>query len=381
MTGPGDPPEGLPEGSPGSGDDEYRSVVFDESFVRAARIQEYSARERLDGSTRAVRTRRFWARGGATRQALVLVALIAVAFGTAVYLGIRNPYEQAPEPVAQPLRITLVPLAPTGAVPAVDRARPFAGNVAAGYRIGRDGLTLPGAFSTPHFGESQVTQALTLAQEYLRASALDPATLTGGDVNTVRLMLDPGQRVQFDRSLTAPADDGRHAATGWLVRLDPARIALADGHVRVEGTMAVMEAADDALEVLTDHTMVYAVRAAGPGNGEPSLFTVRRALRIRFDRQDLRDEHVELLQADIEAGPLSCGSEPAADFEPLLAGEKAQAQSGVDPYDHRHQITSVCGVLAPGSLAGPGVTPRQGSPAARPSESSGTPGSLAPPSR
>ncbi|MDX3077434.1 hypothetical protein [Streptomyces sp. MI02-7b] len=377
MTGPGDPPEGIPEGSPGSGDDEYRSVVFDESFVRAARIQEYSARERLDGSTRAVRTRRFWARGGATRQALVLVVLIAVAFGTAIYLGIRNPYEQAPEPVAQPLRITLVPLAPAGAVPAADRARPFAGSAAAGYRTGSEGFTLPAPFSTPHFGESQVTQALTLAKEYLWASAVDPAALTGGEVRTVREMLDPGQRVQFDRSLTAPADDGRHAATGWLVRLDPARIALADEQVRVAGTMAVMETADDALEVLTDHTMVYAVRAA-VGNGEPSLFTVRRALRIRFDRQDLRDQHVELLQADVEAGPLSCGSGPAERFEPLLAGEKAAAQAGVDPYDHRHQITSVCGALAPGSLAGPGVTARQGSPAARPSESSAAPGSPVP---
>ncbi|MFD3455623.1 hypothetical protein ACFWVC_26045 [Streptomyces sp. NPDC058691] len=380
MTGPGDPPEGIPEGSPGSGDDEYRSVVFDESFVRAARIQEYSARERLDGSARAVRTRRFWSRGGATRQALVLVVLIAVAFGTAIYLGVRNPYAQAPEPVAQPLRITLVPLAPTGAVPAADRTEPFAGTAAEGYRIGSDGFTLPASFSTPHFGESQVTQALTLAKEYLWASAVNPAALTGGDVRTVRGMLDPGQRVQFDRSLTAPADDGRHAATGWLVRLDPSRIDLADKQVRVAGTMAVMETADDALEVLTDHTMVYAVRA-DTGSREPSLFTVRRALRIRFDRQDLRDSHVELLQADVEAGPLSCGSEPAKRFEPLLAGERAQAQAGVDPYDHRHHITSVCGVLAPGSLAGPGVSPQQGSPAARPSESPETPANPAPPSR
>ncbi|MEU6342815.1 hypothetical protein ABZ883_17960 [Streptomyces sp. NPDC046977] len=351
--------------------------MFDESFVRAARIQEYSARERLDGSTRAVRTRRFWARGGATRQALVLVALIAVAFGTAVYLGIRNPYEQGPEPVAEPLRITLVPLAPAGVVPPTDRTRPFDGHAAAGYQIGSKGFTLPAPFGTPHFGESQVTQALTLAKDYLWASAVDPTALTGGNVSKVRDLLDPGQRVQFDRSLSAPADDGRHAATGWLVRLDPARIALASDQVRVDGTMAVMETADDALEVLTDHTMVYAVRAAASASGEPSLFTVRRALRLRFDRQDLRDMHVQVLQADVEAGPLSCGSEPAKRFEPLLAGEKASAQAGVDPYDHRHQITSVCGVLAPGSLAGPGVTPRTG-PAARPSGSSAAPGSPAP---
>lgn len=242
MAGPGDPPEGNPEGSPGGGEDEYRSVVFDESFVRAARIQEFSARERLDGSARSVRTRRLWARGGAPRQALVLVLLIAVAFGTAVYLGIRNPYDQPAPPVAQSLQITLLPLAPTAAVAAVDRSRPFAGQRAEHYRAGGTGYALPPARRTAHFSESQVMQALVSAKEYLVASSADPDALTGGDIRTVRTMLDPGQLDQFDRSLERPADDGRHAATGWLVRFDPARVALADDEVKVRGSMTVSEA-------------------------------------------------------------------------------------------------------------------------------------------
>ncbi|MGW3241737.1 SCO2583 family membrane protein [Streptomyces sp. NPDC001070] len=364
MTGPGDPPEGNPEGSPGGGEDEYRSVVFDESFVRAARIQEFSARERLDGSARSVRTRRFWARGGAPRQALVLVLLIAVAFGTAVYLGIRNPYDPPAPPVAEPLRISLLPLTPTAAVPAVDRADPFAGQRAAGYRTGGDGYTLPPAHRTAHFSESQVMQALVFAKDYLVASSADPGALTGGDIRTVRTMLDPGQLDQFDRSLERPADDGSHAATGWLVRFDPTRVALADDEVRVRGTMTVAEAGEEALEVVADHTLVYAVQAATGGSGQASLFTVRRELRLRFDREDLRDQHVELLQASVEAGPLSCVSAPVAHFLPLLAGQRPPVQPGVDPYDHRHQINSVCGVLAPAPVvAGPGLSPRAGSPA------------------
>ena len=39
---------GHPRALPGGGEDEYRSVVFDESFVRAARLQEFSAQERMD---------------------------------------------------------------------------------------------------------------------------------------------------------------------------------------------------------------------------------------------------------------------------------------------------------------------------------------------
>ena len=50
MGGPGEPPEGTPEG-PSGAEDEYRSIVFDESFVRAAPLQEYSARERITDHT------------------------------------------------------------------------------------------------------------------------------------------------------------------------------------------------------------------------------------------------------------------------------------------------------------------------------------------
>ncbi|MEY7976781.1 hypothetical protein AB8O53_10710, partial [Streptomyces pilosus] len=85
MGGPSDPPEGTPEGAPGGGEDEYGSVVFDESFVRAARLREYSARERITDHAPAVRRSPPLRRGGLSRQALVLVLLIAVAFGTAVY--------------------------------------------------------------------------------------------------------------------------------------------------------------------------------------------------------------------------------------------------------------------------------------------------------
>jgi hypothetical protein len=368
MTGPGDPPEGNPEGVPGGGDDEYRSVVFDESFIRAARIQEYSARERLDGTARAVRTRRFWSRGGAPRQALVLVILIAIAFGTAIYLGIRNPYQQPGTPVAGQLRITLIPLAPTGTVPAADSRQPFTGHPAADYRTGAAGITLPPAHRTAHFSEDQVMQALTDAKEYLFASTIDPGALTGGDVRTVRNLLTAGQQDQFDRSLEKPADDGRHAATGWLVRFDPARIVLAEQQVRVRGSMAVSETGDDALEVVTDHTLVYAVRAAT--GGTPSLFTVRREMRLRFDRDDLRDHHVELVQATVEAGPLSCATAQVGYFRPLLAGRQAQPTAGTDPYDRGHPITSVCGVLAPDpslspqSLRGLGLPTTTASPAA-----------------
>ncbi|MDF3288219.1 SCO2583 family membrane protein [Streptomyces silvisoli] len=345
MAGRADPPEGTPEGVPGGGDDEYRSVVFDESFVRAARIQEFSAQERMGGTASAVRTRRPLGWMGAGRQALVLVLLIAMAFGIALYLGIRHPYRSATPADVDPARITLVPLAPQGPVPVAAADRMFAAEDAAHYQVGAKGIVLPQISGTDHFSQSQVLQAVTIAKEYLAASSLDRSALTGGDVRAVRELLNPGQLDQFDRSLAHPVDDGQYAAIGWLVRFDPARIALADPGVRVRGSMTVNEDGPGGLLVDTDHTMVYVVRAVGAGPDQASLFTVRRQLKLFFDRADLRNRQVEVEQAAVEAGPLACTGNPAGYFRPLLAGQSVPAGAGVDPYDHGRPVTSVCGLL------------------------------------
>jgi hypothetical protein len=340
--------------------------VFDESFVRAARIQEYSAQERLDGTFRAVRTRRAWARCGPPRQALILVMLILVAFGTAVYLGVRNPYHASPAATAQPLRITLIPLTPTGRVPEADAKDPFAGRTAQHYRTGAEGITLPMARRLGTFSESQVMQALATTKDYLYASSIDPDELTGGDVRGVRSVLATGQLPQFDRSLSRPADDGLHAATGWLVRFDPTRVRLASDEVRVQGSMKAELGGADFLEVITDHTMVYAVRNADGAHSTASLFTVRRDLRLRFDRDDLRDQQMELVQAEVEAGPLSCATAPVEYFRPLLAGQRSSGVTGANPYDRDHDMTTVCGALSPEASISPLASlPDPSSPASR----------------
>ncbi|POX39069.1 hypothetical protein C3486_20085 [Streptomyces sp. Ru73] len=393
MTGPGDPPEGTPEGAPGGGEDEYRSVVFDESFVRAARLQEFSAQERMGDHAPAVRSRHAWSRFGGSRQALILVLLIALAFGTAIYMGVRHPY-RAPDPTpAPPLRSTVIPLAPVGTVPGGRPADLFERSPAAGFRIGAAGVNLPVVRRTGEFSESQVMNALTTAKEYVVRSSLDPDTLAGGPARGVRLLLDTTQLVQFDRSLERPSDDGRHAATGWLVRFDPSQVRLADPRVRVDGTLGVEPAAGgNALEVTADYTFVYAVRppddrtsAGGAGNTAPastgnaapaaskdtaqggtahaadrrddgaSLFTVRRELHFRFDRDDLRDRRLEVQSSYLQAGPMSCNSGPESALRPLLAGERAGngRPEGTDPYAHGSTNASLCGVLAPSAEPSP----------------------------
>ncbi|MEU0988460.1 hypothetical protein [Streptomyces sp. NPDC005953] len=418
MAGRGDPPEGTPEGTPeglpGGGEDEYRSVVFDESFIRAARLQEFSAHERMGEHARAVRSLPSNTRRTGPRQLLILILLVAVAFGTATYFGMR-PSSQVPGGKrAAPLRTTLIPLAPQGAVPGGTPSDLYANSPAAQFRIGASGITFPSAVRTKSFSQSQVVTALTIAKDYLVESSLDPDVLTGGAVRPVRVLIDPGQLAQFDRSMSTPVADGHHAATGWLIRYDPAKVVLADPEIRVRGTLAVTEAGADALEVTSDHTFAYALRPA-PTHGPPtgtgatpqlggspkgesrastvgasrrtvdetsphpgaavfprasrpdqaisrtdrtagaSLFTVRRVLHFRFDRDDLQLHRAELLASYVQAGPQACSDDSSGTLHPLLAGERATsgAPAGTDPYAEGEATAALCGSLASSAQPSP----------------------------
>jgi hypothetical protein len=361
MAGPGGhPPDGAPDGASGGGEDEYRSVVFDESFIRAARLQELSAQERMADHAPAVRRRQIL-HHGLSRQAVILVLLITVAFSTAVYMGIHRPYRPPQSPRAEPLRMTVIPLAPTEPVPGDDSAPAlFAHSPAAQFRVGAAGINLPGSWSTPHFSDSQVVTALATAKDYLVESSLDPDVLSGRTVRQVRLLIDPEQLDQFDRSVDHPAADGRHVATGWLVRFDPAVAELADPEIRVQGTLRAAEGGAQTLEVTSDHTFVYALRAASPDGarrqGKVSLFTVRRQLVFRFNRDDLRLHQADVIGAYVQAGPLSCTTDSAARLTPLLAGQKAKLggpHTGTDPYA-TGRAAELCGTLSPRAQPTPG---------------------------
>ncbi|WP_424213808.1 hypothetical protein ACN20G_17970 [Streptomyces sp. BI20] len=361
-----EPPD-RPDG-PAGGDDEFRALVFDEDFVRSARIQEYSAEERMGEHARAVHSRSRWstasgaAEGTPSRHArtgLLLVMIITMAFATAVYLGLRRPYEPPRADRTDPLSGMVVPLAPTETVPGGTPAQLYEHSPAARYRVGAAGITLPAVVRTDHFTETQIVTALTVAKDYLVQSGLDPDVLDGSATRPVRALLDPDQLDQFEKSLREPVADGRHAATAWLVRFDPAVAVLADPRVRVSGELSYAEAGGDVLEVVADHSYVYAVRPAGaPGrrtgenapSGAASLFTVRREIRFRFDREDLAARRAELFGAYVIAGPQSCAEDPAGAFRPLLAGAAPTTvgPAAGDPYDtgRDRRPGGLCGVLA-----------------------------------
>ncbi|MFG2213704.1 hypothetical protein ACIOZL_06040 [Streptomyces sp. NPDC087769] len=379
MASRGEPPEGPPESPTGGGEDEYRSLVFDESFVRAARLQEFSAQERMEDHAPAVRSLPARRLRTGPRAAIALVLLIALAFGMAVYMGLRHPYEAPVGRRAEPLRSTVVPLAPQGAVPGGTAAALLAKSPAAHFGTGAEGINLPAVRRTDNFSDSQVATALTTVKDYLVASSLDSDVLNGTAARPVEMLLDPDQTAQFERSMNRPQDDGQHAATGWLVRFDPAKVALASPDIRVRGTLSYTEEGSDTLEVVSDHTFTYTLRPAVPGSQPKdgaSLFTVRRELHFRFDREDLRLHRLELRSSYVQAGPQSCPADTTGALRPLLAGQHAVARgpAGTDPYATGRPTAALCGTLTVSSPQAPTRSPAH-------QDSGAPPAPQSPPSR
>lgn len=137
--------------------------------------------------------------------------------------------------------------------------------------------------------------------------------------------------------------------------LRPSRVQLADRKIRVQGTLAATETDSSTLEVTADGTFVYALRpngsTASAGSGDKaaqvSLFTVRRELHFRFDRDDLRMHQAQIVVSYVQAGPLSCADDSVTYLRPLLAGQTAKAggPAGTDPYA-TGSATALCGTLA-----------------------------------
>lgn len=349
--------------------------MFDESFVKAAHLREYSAQERLDEherpvadvpdappepKTATVATGPTVSRGRDKRrisgQFVGLLLVIVLAFGAAIYMGARSPYQDSAGANPQiPLRATLVPLVPRGTVPGGEAAELFRKSPAARFETAPEAVTLPRAQATAHFTSRQVQVALSTARQYVIASATHPDVLTGRTGQPVRALLTPVQRDQFDRGIRTPAADGRYAATGWLVRFHPDEARLADRGVRARGTFTVTEAGSGALEVTAQHVLVYALRPAAGDAGEAgaeeakaSLFTVRREVRMRFTAAELRTGVLTVAQATVQAGPLPCAEDTHDWLRPLLAGEDvgADGSAGTDPYAGDVSRTALCGVLA-----------------------------------
>ena len=267
---------------------------------------------------------------GLSRQALILVLLIALAFGTAIYMGVRHPYQTpaaearraAPDDrhPARPRRARCP--APTDAEtlyahsPAAqfrDRRR---GHHAAGLPAHRALLRQPGRHRADH-RQGLPRRAPRSTRRCSPAPAVRPVR------RAARLRSSSTSSTQ---SFDHPAADGRHAPTGWLVRFDPSRAELADRKIRVQGTLQAAETDSGTLEVTADHTFVYALRPAGrrrPGR-RPRCSPSGASCTSASTGRPAHRTRSELVVSYVQAGPLACAEDATNHLRPLLAGQTAK---------------------------------------------------------
>ncbi|MFX4291134.1 hypothetical protein [Streptomyces bohaiensis] len=361
-AGRSDPPGGAAGEVPDHGDDEFRATVFDESFVRAASLQEHSAAQRLEPGTVPVRPRTPERRSGQRpdrrqpRNGLAVAAVLVTAVLIAVFLGnsgLRPTVHRGAEIVPAG---SLLPLQPPGTVPDQDTGDPYVGSVADTYGTA---LILPEAAAVGDWDRDQVIDALMLARRYVTASSLTPDVLVAGAVAPVRALLTPFQQQRMDRALRPGPAPAR--ASTFLVRFAPGTVELAGDGPRVEGTFTV-EQAPGRLTVLARHRFAYALVPADDPRAAPSLFRLHREVVLSFGEAELAAGQVSLESVTATAGPLDCADPAdAASLRPLLAGQRAagapQDTSGTGAGDDPDP-TPGAGAGEPSAEASPGAAPR-----------------------
>ena len=390
----------------------------------------------MSAGTRPVR-RRGASGGGLSRQAVALMLLVSLAFAAAVYMGSKHPYIGSTGSPAN-LSMSVIPLQPGAAgiptgvrqptatptssasstasatasasssAPASPTASgsaspspsgsaepgPYAGTAVEDYAVGGSGIGLPLPHHTGDFSSDEVLHALKIVYNYLYASSLDPAVLTGADTSAVKQVLTAGQYKQFDDSLSHPRDDQQHDVTGWLIRFDPAQVRLVDPDgIRVRGNLGYQQLNSGTLEVTSDYTFVYALTQAPPSpsaSASPSgsatagptptatagasagasasasaaagstaaqppivLFTVRRQLSYLFTVSDLNAGQVELVSSVVQAGPMSCNADTTNYLQPLFPAATATTAPGKSAASGKHPAATA----SPGPLATPGPGP------------------------
>ncbi|MPZ86086.1 MAG: hypothetical protein GEV28_39235 [Actinophytocola sp.] len=177
-------------------------------------------------------SRPFFRRHRVTEALLVLVVLV---------LMIVTYRELAPNPPAGPVRVE------------VDRARPFAETLAAGWADGAAGIVAPKPVAVGRHSAGEVAQAYAKVRRALVTARLDRAVIVGHDVERLVRLFVPDARAVVRKMLTGdPAK-----AYGYATRIAEG-YPLLPAEPKVTGRMWVAQNPDGTLLVRTNYLFAYA---------------------------------------------------------------------------------------------------------------------------
>ncbi|MCC0576462.1 hypothetical protein [Streptomyces californicus] len=163
-------------------------------------------------------------------------------------------------------------------------AEPFRGSPAERWSDGAAGIHLPQARATGWMSEAEVARALERTRDFLVASSLDSAVLSGEKPEKAIALINPHQadvRAYLEKAFTAP--DRENDPLLLFSRFRSAEVRPVGDVVRTRGRISFREGEKGAVRVSADVTYVYPVRRASGNDDEVARVIVRRETVVNWD--------------------------------------------------------------------------------------------------
>ncbi|WP_129839189.1 hypothetical protein [Streptomyces sp. RFCAC02] len=267
---------------------------------------------------------------------LLAAAITALVLRPGLVLDRPDPDADRP-PATDTLAVTPSPDAPAApaATEGPTRDAPFRGTPAADWADGRDGLDAPPPGPVGGVSAARMDEAVRLIHAFLAGTNLAPGVLAGETPHEALALVDPASDAAawLELALAAPGPD--HDPTALLSRFHPDRVGTLGDVVKVAGRTEAEPAPDGGAIIHTDHTFVYALRAAD-GSERATRAVVRRVIDFAVHAAPRPDGHAATvwpLQWQVYRGNDDCAVTDGylnPRFGPDAAADTAPP---TDPYD------------------------------------------------
>jgi hypothetical protein len=284
--------------------------------------------------------------------AVVVLTMVGLASTTDLWwprstaAGSHSPTAAGKPGVVPPMYATATPTASPSPAPTTTIAS-FVGSPVEAWADGAAGLVAPIARPLPPFSRSQEADAFQRTVAYLRAAALDPRVVFGGQLTPIAKTLGAYSYASLLKASKTPTADD--SALHWVTRFD-GRLIRSESHViKVNGSMHARTHAN-VLSVDYDYAFVYDL--AEVRTGAIQLVSVRRTGTLVYlpalgNHRDVR-EAILGRGGYIDSGK-PCHMENRTGFLPVVfdrrkaADPAAEPTTTLNPLDVRRPVPSTVG--------------------------------------
>ncbi|MFE0640963.1 hypothetical protein ACFW2Y_04980 [Streptomyces sp. NPDC058877] len=216
-------------------------------------------------------------------------------------------------------------------------AEPFKGSPAARWASGAAGITVPEARATGWMSAPQVAQALERSRDFLVASNLDPAVLTGSRPEKAITLINPHQRdVQDFLRVAFRTPDEKNDPLLLFSRFQSSQVHLVGDVVKTRGQLTYREGERGAVHVTGDVTFVYPVTPAEGGDQVVRTIVRREVVMSWDDPADVITESGTFSLVSYKLDMTNGGCDTHNGFLTPTFGNERPSTGGappVDPYD------------------------------------------------